>query len=394
MISNTGTWMQSVAMSWLVIKITGSGVDLGLVAAAQFLPVLVLGTFSGLVVDRFPRRRILVVTQTLFLIQASALFLITYTGVVRLWMIFALSLFFGLVNSVDPTARQSFVEQMAGRESLQNAVSLNSVIFNASRAVGPAIAGLLILTVGLAYAFLVNAVSYLAVIIALLALDSKAFFPYSPQARKKGQIREGLSYVRGSPILRTTLITVFIIGTLAYNFNVTLPLLVRFTFHGGAGAFGLVSSSVGLGAIVGGLWVAGASNVTLPRLAKNGLYFGVTMAIAAVMPSLLLTLVALAVMGAFSLAFISQANTALQLNSPPEMRGRIMALYSVGFLGSTPVGAPIVGWIAQHAGPRYALGVGAASILFASGLIYLQAMRRRVHERSATEALKAEAPVI
>lgn len=394
MISNTGTWMQSIAMSWLVIRITGSGVDLGLVAAAQFLPVLVLGTFSGLVVDRFPRRRILVVTQSLFLIQASALFLITYTGMVRLWMIFALSIFFGLVNSVDPTARQSFVEQMAGRESLQNAVSLNSVIFNASRAVGPAIAGLLILTVGLAYAFLVNAISYLAVIIALVALDSKAFFPYSPQARKKGQIREGLSYVRGSPILRTTLITVFIIGTLAYNFNVTLPLLVRFTFHGGAGAFGLVSSSLGLGAIVGGLWVAGASKVTLSRLAKNGVFFGITMAIAAVMPNLALTLVALAVMGGFSLAFISQANTALQLNSPPEMRGRIMALYSVGFLGSTPIGAPIVGWIAQHAGPRYALGVGAASILFASGLIYLQAMRRRNSERNAEVTLEVEAPAI
>jgi MFS family permease len=376
-ISNTGTWMQSIAMSWLVIRVTGSGVDLGLVSAASFLPVLLFGTFAGVVVDRFSRRSILLVTQSLFLLQALGFFFLTYDGSIRLWMIFALSLFFGAVNTIDPTARQSFVEQLAGRERLQNAVSLNSVTFNASRAVGPAIAGILILTVGLSYAFLVNAISFLAVIIALVALRKSEMFPFQAHVRTKGQVRQGLTYVRQNSVLAVTLVGVFVVGTLAYNFNVTLPLLAKFTFHGNAGTLSLLTSFFGLGAIVGGLWTALATEATVRRLSGLAGAFALAMLGLTVAPDLWVASAALLVMGAFSLAFIAQANSLLQLNSEPAFRGRVMALYSVGFLGSTPIGSPIVGWVAQSYGVRWSLLIGVLSIAGTAWLFRLWANRRR-----------------
>jgi MFS family permease len=385
-ISNTGTWMQSIAMSWLVIRVTGSGVDLGLVSAASFLPVLIFGTFAGVVVDRFPRRTILLITQSLFLLQALGFFVLTYSGSIKLWMIFALSLFFGAVNTVDPTARQSFVEQLAGRDRLQNAVSLNSVTFNASRAVGPAIAGILILTVGLSYAFLFNAISFIAVIVALFALRKSEMYPYQPQVRSKGQVREGLAYVREHSILAVTLIGIFLVGTLAYNFNVTLPLLAKYTFHGNAGTLSLLTSCFGVGAIAGGLWTALAADAKLARLAKLAAVFALAMLGLTISPNVWLASGALLLMGAFSLAFIAQANSLLQLNSEPALRGRVMALYSVGFLGSTPIGSPIIGWVAQTYGVRWSLLLGVLSIAATAWLFHLWAVRKRVATLGVVEA--------
>ncbi|MGC8466081.1 MAG: MFS transporter [Acidimicrobiales bacterium] len=385
-ISNTGTWMQSIAMSWLVIRVTGSGVDLGLVSAASFLPVLIFGTFAGVVVDRFPRRTILLITQSLFLLQALGFFVLTYSGSIKLWMIFALSLFFGAVNTVDPTARQSFVEQLAGRDRLQNAVSLNSVTFNASRAVGPAIAGILILTVGLSYAFLFNAISFIAVIAALFALRKSEMYPYQPQVRSKGQVREGLAYVREHSILAVTLIGIFLVGTLAYNFNVTLPLLAKYTFHGNAGTLSLLTSCFGVGAIAGGLWTALAADAKLARLAKLAAVFALAMLGLTISPNVWLASGALLLMGAFSLAFIAQANSLLQLNSEPALRGRVMALYSVGFLGSTPIGSPIIGWVAQTYGVRWSLLLGVVSIAVTAWLFHRWAVRKRVAALGVVEA--------
>ncbi len=379
-VSTTGTWMQSIAMAWLVLKLTGSGVDLGFVTAIQFLPVLLLGGFAGILVDRFDKRKILILTQSLFASQALLLYILVSLGVVRVWMVFVLSLYFGLVNAVDPTARQSFVQQMAGPENLQNAVSLNSVTFNASRAFGPAVAGLIIASLGVGPAFGLNALSYIAVIVALVAMRKNEFFPFAKASRSKGQFREGLAYVGKTPTLRLTLIGVLIVGTFAYNFNVSLPLLAKFTFHGGPEALGIMSSFVGLGAVIGGLWVASSVRVSLKRLGVVGLLFAFTMGVASAMPTLPLTLLVLGVMGAFSIAFMSTANSLLQLNSPSQMRGRVMALYSVGFLGSTPIGSPITGWVAQSFGPRYALLMGALSVLIVAVMItlhvYLQSQGR------------------
>ncbi len=372
--------MQSIAMAWLVLKLTGSGVDLGFVTAIQFLPVLLLGGFAGILVDRFDKRKILILTQSLFASQALLLYILVSLGVVRVWMVFVLSLYFGLVNAVDPTARQSFVQQMAGPENLQNAVSLNSVTFNASRAFGPAVAGLIIASLGVGPAFGLNALSYIAVIVALVAMRKNEFFPFAKASRSKGQFREGLAYVGKTPTLRLTLIGVLIVGTFAYNFNVSLPLLAKFTFHGGPEALGIMSSFVGLGAVIGGLWVASSVRVSLKRLGVVGLLFAFTMGVASAMPTLPLTLLVLGVMGAFSIAFMSTANSLLQLNSPSQMRGRVMALYSVGFLGSTPIGSPITGWVAQSFGPRYALLMGALSVLIVAVMItlhvYLQSQGR------------------
>ncbi len=379
-ISTTGTWMQSIAMAWLVLKLTGSGVDLGLVTAVQFLPVLLLGGFAGILVDRFDKRKILILTQSLFASQALLLYILVSLGVVRVWMVFVLSVYFGLVNAVDPTARQSFVQQMAGPSNLQNAVSLNSVTFNASRAFGPAVAGLIIASLGVGPAFGLNALSYIAVVVALAMMRKSEFFPFAKASRSKGQFREGLAFVNKTPALRLTLIGILIVGTFAYNFNVSLPLLAKFTFHGGPEALGIMSSFVGLGAVVGGLWVASSARVSLKRLGVVGLLFAFTMGVASVMPTLTLTLLVLGVMGAFSIAFMSIANSLLQLNSPPQMRGRVMALYSVGFLGSTPIGSPITGWVAQSFGPRYALFMGALSVLIVALMItihvYLGAKER------------------
>ncbi|SHE57264.1 Predicted arabinose efflux permease, MFS family [Ferrithrix thermotolerans DSM 19514] len=377
-VSTTGTWMQSVAMAWLVLRLTGSGVDLGLVTAVQFLPVLVLGGFAGTLVDRFDKRKILIVTQSLFASQAALLYILVTLGVIRVWMVFALSLYFGLVNAVDPTARQSFVQQMTGPDNLQNAVSLNSVTFNVSRAFGPALAGVVIASVGVGPAFGLNALSYLAVIVALMMMRRSEFFPFPKGSKAKGQFREGLGYVKRSPILLLTLLGVMVVGTFAYNFNVSLPLLAKFTFHGGPETLGLMSSFIGAGAVVGGLWVASTSQVTLKKLAKIGTFFAVALTLSSIMPSLKVTLLFLAVMGAFSIAFMSLANSLLQLNSPTEMRGRVMALYSVGFLGSTPIGSPITGYVAQHLGPRVALLMGASSVALVALLLgaYIYVERR------------------
>ncbi len=368
-VSTTGTWMQSVAMAWLVLKLTGSGVDLGLVTAVQFLPVLLFGGFVGTLIDRFDKRKILIVTQSLFAFQAFLLYILVSLGVVRVWMVFVLALYFGFVNAVDPTARQSFVQQMAGPENLQNAVSLNSVTFNASRVFGPALAGLIIASVGVGPAFGLNAASYVAVIVALAFMKKSEFFPFAKAVRSKGLFKEGLHYVSETPVLRLTLVGVLIVGTFAYNFNVSLPLLAKFTFHGGPETLGIMSSFVGIGAVIGGLGVASSARVSLKKLGVVGLLFAVAMSLASIMPTLPLTLMFLGVMGVFSIAFMSMANSLLQLNSPPQMRGRVMALYSVGFLGSTPIGSPITGWVAQHFGPRYALFMGAFSVLMVAAMI-------------------------
>ena len=287
-------------------------------------------------------------------------------GSAHLWEVYALSLALGVVNLFDNPARQTFVIEMVGKDDLANAVSLNSIVMNGARVIGPAIGGVLIATVGLGICFLFNAASYGAVLVALMLMRRADLHPAERVARAKGQLRAGVRYAWRTPNLRDPLMLVFVVGLLAYNFTVILPLLAQETFHGGAGTFALLTSLMAGGAVVGGLVVANRGRPNIHRLTGVGIAFSVMIAGVAVSPSLAVAGIVIVFMGALSIAFIATANSTIQLQVEPTMRGRVMALYAMGFLGTTPIGAPLVGWISQTSSPRVALLVGAGATLVAS----------------------------
>ncbi len=379
LVSLSGTWMQGVAQAWLVLRLTGSGTALGLVTALQFLPVLLLGAMGGVVADRFAKRRILVATQVAAGLLALTLGVLVATDRVELWMVYALAAGLGVVNAVDNPTRQTFVLEMVGPDQLTNAVSLNSVMVNLARVVGPAIAGVLIATLGLAPCFFLNAGSYLAVLVSLASMRSDELRPAPTQPRAKGQLREGLRYVRATPEVLWPLSMMAVVGTLAYEFQVILPLLARYTFGGDAGTYALMTSLMGAGAVVGGLRVASRTKRSAVGLVRAATVFGVVILAAAAAPTLALELVAMVFLGATSITFLSLGNSTLQLATAPAMRGRVMALWAVAFLGSTPVGGPLVGWIGQHVGPRWGLALGGVATLCVALAAYpsLAAIDRR-----------------
>ncbi len=397
LISVSGTWMQSVALAWLVVRYLAprgqAGLDVGFTTALQFLPMLLLGAWGGVVVDRVDKRRLLFVTQASAGVLALLLGLLVMTGNgaaghAHLWEVYVLAFLLGLVNLFDNPARQTFVIEMVGKDDLPNAVSLNSIVMNGARVIGPAVSGVLIATVGLGVCFLVNTASYVAVIVALSMMRRTDLHPAQRVLRAKGQLREGLRYAWREPALRGPLLLVCVVGLLAYNFNVILPLLARDTFHGGAGTFATLTSLMAGGAVVGGLVVANRGKANIHRLTGIGMCFGVLIAAVALAPNLISAGVLLVAMGALSLSFIATANATIQLRVEPTMRGRVMALYAVGFLGTTPIGAPLVGWISQTASPRVALLVGAVATVTASALTLLR--HRYEHRRSFEQAAVVE----
>ena len=362
-ISVSGSWMQRVAQSWLVLELTGSGMAVGAVTAFQFLPLLVLAPFGGLIADRMDKRRVLYITQTMAGITAATLGVLVLTDVVQLWMVFALALVHGTVGSFDNPARHAFVMEMVGRSRLTNAVGLNSVLVNTARVIGPALGGALIVSVGIGICFLINSVSYLFFIAALLLMRSGEIERTEPEPRRRGQLRQALAYVRSEPVLYVPLVMMGVIGLLTYEFEVVLPLLARFTFGGGADTFGAMFAAMGLGSVVGGLYTATRGDQ--PGRAMIWLAYGLggVVAIATFAPSLWVAYIALFWVGMCATAFFTLGNSVIQLNSVPEMRGRVIALRTAAILGSRPLGAPIVGWIGEHLGPRYAMGVGALAAL-------------------------------
>ena len=374
-VSLSGTWMQSVAQGWLVLELTGSGTAIGLVLSLQFLPVLLFGPLAGVLPDRFDKRHLLFGTQVAAGLLAGTLGLLVLFDLVRLWMVYVLAAGLGFVNLVDNPTRQTFISEMVGRDHLTNAVSLNSVLVNLARVIGPAVAGALILTVGLAPCFLVNAASYLGVIAALAAMRVEHLHRSPRQPRRSGQLREGLRYVRATPGLLIPLLMMAVVGTLTYEFQVILPLLARFTFGGDAATFSAMTACMGAGAVVGGLITAAAARRRPTALASTAAAFGVVQLSVALAPRLWLALALLVLLGAASISFLALGNATLQLASAPEMRGRVMALWGVAFLGSTPVGGPLVGWIGEHLGPRYGLGLGGLAALL-SGLLAYRALAR------------------
>ncbi len=367
-ISLIGTWMQSIALVWLVLQITGSGTLLGLVVAAQFLPVLIFGAYAGLIVDRINKRRLLLATQSALALLALTLGLLTVTNSIQLWMIFGLATMFGCVNALDNPVRQSFVIEMVGGRRVQNAVSLNSAMVNGSRAIGPALAGGLIATVGLGICFLVNAASFLAVLIAISLMRVSELHPTVPVIRGRGQLRDGLRYVRRTRGLLVPLLMMALIGTLAYEFQVVLPLLAHTTLHGGAETYGFMTASMAIGAVGGGLYVATRDRTGLLPLTVAASGFGIAIIAAALAPSLVVELAVLPIVGFASTTFLATGNSTLQLTSEPRMRGRVMALWSVTFLGSTPIGGPILGAVSEYIGPRFGLALGGGACLLAAAL--------------------------
>jgi MFS family permease len=372
-ISLTGTWMQMTAQSWLVLSITGSATTLGVIIALQTLPVLLLGPYGGVVADRVDKRRLMVCLQTAMGIQALLLGLLAVTGAVRVWQIGALAALLGLNNAFENPARQSFMLEMVGEEHLRNAVSLNSVLVNVARIVGPAVGGVLIATVGTGVCFLFNAVSFVPVLASLLTLDRAALAPSPPAGRAPGQLREGLRYVARNPDLSAPLLMMAAVGCLAYEFQVSLPVMARQGLHVGATGYGFMTAAMGVGAVAGGLLVAARGRTGLPTLVAAAAGFGVVLTAATLAPSLPVELLALALTGWASISFMATGNSTLQLAAEPTMRGRVMSLWFVAFQGSTPIGGPIVGWVIARAGARAGLGLGALTCLLVAlaGLLAL-----------------------
>jgi len=375
-VSLSGNWVQIVAEAWLILSLTGSGVAVGVTTALQFAPILLFGAFGGLLADRFDKRRLLMVTQLAMAAPALLLWALTAGGAVEPWMVFALVFARGAVNAVDNPTRQSFVIEMVGPDRVVNAVSLNSVIVHCARMVGPAVAGVLIATVGIELCFLLNAFTFPAMVLALRRMQPEHLSRPEPALRERGALRAALRYVARTPALALPLAMMALVGTLAFNFQVLLPLLARFSFGGGPQDYAALVTAMGAGSVMGALAAGARGRVTPALLVGSSAAFGAFTLLAAAAPTLPLAATALVLTGAASVTFAAGVNSTLQLEVEPSMRGRVMALYSVVFLGSTPIGAPIAGWLAQAAGPRAGLLMGAAAALAAAGLA-AAALRRR-----------------
>jgi len=375
-VSLSGNWMQVVAEMWLVVRITDSGIAVGLAAALQFLPMLLGAAWGGLLADRLPKRGLLMVTQTAMAIPALVLFALALGGQPPLAAVLGLILARGAINAVDNPTRQAFIVEMVGPDRLLNAVSLNAALVNSARVIGPAIAGVLIATAGVAPCFALNALTFFFMIAMLASMEPAGLRTPEPASRRRGALRRTLRHVRNAPELRVPLALMALVGTLAFNFQVVLPLLARFSFHDHhGGIYAALTTAMGLGAVAGAL-AMGARDRPRPRFTTTAaIVFGGAMALTAAAPSLGLALAALVLTGAASVAFAASVNSSLQLSARPRMRGRIMALYSMVFLGSTPIGGPLCGWLAGWAGPRWALAMGAAAAI-AGGLAARLAYRR------------------
>ncbi|MET9503966.1 MFS transporter [Streptomyces sp. NPDC006259] len=370
-VSNIGTWMQRIAQDWLVLSLTGSATAVGITTALQFLPMLLFGLYGGVLVDRLSKRRTLLFTQMAMAVTGIALALLTLSGHVEIWHVYVAALAVGLATVLDNPARQSFVSEMVGPDQLQNAVSLNSANFQSARLVGPAVAGLMITGVGTGWAFLANGLSFVAPIAGLLLMRSRELHAVERAPRARGQLREGLRYVAGRPDLTWTIVLVGFVGTFGFNFPVYLSAFADDVFHAGAGSYSLFNTLMAVGSLVGALLAARRGTSRMRVLIAAAVAFGVMELVAAVAPSLWLFALLMAPIGMFGMTVNVTANTTIQMGTDPAMRGRVMALYMMVFLGGSPVGAPIAGWITDVYGVRAGLAAGGAVSALAAVVIGL-----------------------
>jgi MFS family permease len=377
-VSNTGTWMQRVAQDWLILGLThGSGTAVGIATGLQFLPLLMFSLWGGMIADRYPKRQVLIVTQASMGALALILGVLAVTNVVRPWHVYLLAFGLGMATVVDNPTRQSFAIEMVGRGDLQNAIALNSAVFNLARIAGPAVAGLVISLIGTSAAFFLNAASYLTVIVSLRLMRQAELRPAERVARAKGQLREGLAYVRSRPDLLLTMVLMFFIATFGMNFQVTTALMSRVVFHTDAGRFGLASAVFALGALSGALVAARRSRTGMRLLIWTALAFGLLEAATGLMPSYWSFLVLLVPTGLAVISFTTLANSSVQLSVPAEMRGRVMGIYLLVFLGGAPLGSPLTGWVAEQFGTRMSLIAGAAISVAATVVVTVLIARQR-----------------
>ena len=366
LISQTGTWMTMVAQTLLVLELTGSGVLLGLLGAAQFGPVLLFGAWAGAVADRVDKRRVLFITQAAAMLQSLTLGLVVLTGNASVTTIFALATVQGIITAFDNPSRRAFVVDMVPTDNVANAVSLNSTLMTTSRVIGPALAGILIGLVGYAWCFLGDAISYVAVLTGLAMMRPRELFSSPPTGRARGQVREGLRYVASTPDQLVPLAMMAVIGTLAFNFSVTTPLLVTGPLGGTDQAYTWVLSTMSIGSVIAAISTARRRTVPFDHLVWTSAGFGVGLALLAMAPTLFWAYPAAVLVGLASIGFMTTATSMVQLSAPPQFRGRVLALQAIVFLGSTPIGAPLIGLTADSLGPRAAILVGAGACLGAA----------------------------
>ena len=364
-VSQIGHWLTMVAQTLLVLDLTGSGIALGVLAAAQFGPVLLVGPFAGLVADRSDKRRLLLLVQSLAMLQSFCLAALAFLGDPPLAALYAVALLGGMAVAFDNPARRSFVVEMVPEEDIGNAVSLNSALMTGSRVVGPALAGLLVTTVGFGWCFLLDGVSYLAVLAGLWKMDPSQLRPAPVTPRGKGQVREGLRYTRSMPELFVPMAMMVVVGTLAFNFQTVLPLFATRDLGGSKITFTLLMSVLSVGSFLGALWTARRRTITVRAVSGGAIAFGAALALLAVAPNTSVAFVFGFFVGVSSIAFMTGSTALVQLRALPSMRGRVLALQAMVFLGSTPIGGPIVGIVAEHYGARYSVGLGAAGAVAA-----------------------------
>ncbi|MBX3286898.1 MAG: MFS transporter, partial [Actinobacteria bacterium] len=386
LVSQTGTWLSMVVQTLLVLKLAGSGISLGLLMACQFGPVLLLGAWAGAIADRADKRTLLLTVQALSMGQSVALGVVVLAGWASVPVIFALAAVQGVLTAFDNPTRRAFVVEMVPHTDVSNAVSLNSAVMTASRVVGPALAGVLVVNLGYGWPFLIDALSYVAVLVGLVMMRPAELYRSAPTAKGKGQVRAGLRYVRGEPVLFVPLVMMTIVGTLAFNFSVTVPLLVKGPLGGSTTTFTLLFSALSLGSLVGALLTARRTDVTTTQVVVSSAAFGVGMLALAAVPGLVLAFPVAILLGLGSIGFLTSTTALVQLRAAPEYRGRVLALQGMVFLGSTPIGGPLVGWVSDAGGPRAGVALGGVACLAAAAYgARALGLHRRSHGEPADE---------
>ena len=379
LVSNIGAWIQRVAQDWLVLRelTHNSGLAAGIVTALQFVPVLALSAWAGVLADRLPRRQLLIATQAGQGILAFGLGMIVLSGHAQLWHVYVFALLLGCVTSFDAPVRQTFVAEMVPQDKLSNAIGLNSASFNSSRLIGPALAGFLIQAFGTGWAFMINGVTFAATILGLICMRRAELHLIPKAPKEKGQIRQAVTYIRNRPEIWLILVIIGVISCLGFNSQLTIGMMATQVFDRQAGQFGLLSSMFGIGALIGALMAARRTRPRLRLIIGAAIGFGVTSAISAVMPTYLTFGLAGILVGLFTLTLMTAANATIQISTEPAMRGRVVALYMLVFQGATPIGSPIIGWMSQAWGTRWAIGIGAVSALGVAAYALIWVIRRQ-----------------
>jgi MFS family permease len=386
LVSLVGSWTETVAQALLVLQLTGSGLWLGLATAARYLPVLLLTPYAGLLVDRADKRRILLFTQASLATLSLTLGAVVLVGAIQLWMVFAVALGFGVLTALDNPARMAFVPEMVGPGLIRNAVTLNSTLANVGRAVGPVVAAVLVAGVGVGWCFVANGVSFAGVLIALLSLDISRLIPSVRVAHRGRQLRDGLAYARRVPGIIAPLSMMALVGTFTYEFEVSLPLFARGPLGGGATTYSWLMGAFGLGGVLGGIYCTRYAQTGVPRMIRAaGLYLAAMLA-TAFTGSLPAAVILLVLVGFVSIIFVTTGNSTIQLAAAPAYRGRVTALWSTAYVGSTPIGATIIGAIGA-ASPRLALIVGGAAcgVAAVTGIAILARIGTRTRTGSRTD---------